>query len=261
MTPDTARFAGAPIPVALHIVSAAPYCLLGAFQFSAGFRRRWPAWHRGAGRVVAGLGIVSALSGVWMAARYEESHAAMQGPLLLGVRVIVGLAMAAAIVLAVVAVLRRDFLVHELWMVRAYAMGQGAGLDGETLEHADVRATRVAGRNGADQGPQGTQHDARDLPEQCSGVTAMDRDPEHELPGSTRLGLVGHRTPPAPRSLARFHGETRTPSGPCAHARLGPSQGRAAESCGARDQRRWIWPTALGITASRKRSINRCTAR
>ena len=253
VTPDTARFAAAPIPVALHIVSATPYCLLGAFQFSAGLRRRWPAWHRRAGRVLAGLGIVSALSGVWMAARYEIPSA-MQGPLLLGVRVTVGLAMAAAIVLAVVAILRRDFDVHEAWMIRAYAMGQGAGtqvvvlgpglllfgdvqgltrdllmtlawvlnlvvaeriirhhrpaasaggdrrsptlrrpvprggqlqqrassraprasvfqdlqelgLDGEALEHADVRATRVSGGNGADEGPHGTQHDARGLPE------------------------------------------------------------------------------------------------
>lgn len=125
-TADEARFAAAPVPIALHVVSATPYCLLGAFQFSAAVRRRWPAWHRRAGRVLGVLGLVSALSGTWMAARYEIP-AAMQGPLLLGVRLLVGAAMAAAIVLAVVAIRRRDVAGHEAWMIRAYALGQGAG--------------------------------------------------------------------------------------------------------------------------------------
>lgn len=126
VTPGDARFAASPFPVALHVASATPYCLLGAFQFSSHFRRRWPIWHRRAGRVLAVLGILAALSGVWMAARYEIP-VSLQGPLLLGVRVAVGSAMAAAIVLAVVAILRRDVPGHEAWMIRAYALGQGAG--------------------------------------------------------------------------------------------------------------------------------------
>jgi hypothetical protein len=126
VTPESARFAASPLPVALHIASATPYCLLGAFQFSAGFRRRWPVWHRRAGRVLAGFGIVAALSGIWMTARYDIP-ASMQGPLLLGARVMVGMAMTTAIVLAVLAILRRDVANHQAWMIRAYALGQGAG--------------------------------------------------------------------------------------------------------------------------------------
>jgi uncharacterized membrane protein len=126
VTPETARFAASPWPVTFHIASATPYCLLGAFQFSAGFRRRWPAWHRRAGRVLAASGLLAALSGVWMAVSYDIP-AAMQGPLLLGVRIAVGLSMAAAIVLGVGAILRRDVAAHERWMIRAYALGQGAG--------------------------------------------------------------------------------------------------------------------------------------
>lgn len=125
-TTDDARFAACPFPFALHIVSASPYCLLGAFQFSAGIRRRWPAWHRRAGRVHAVLGIVAALSGMWMAARYDIP-ASLQGALLFGVRMAVGAAMAASIAVAVVAIVRRDVPGHEAWMVRAYALGQGAG--------------------------------------------------------------------------------------------------------------------------------------
>jgi hypothetical protein len=124
--PDGARFAASPFPIALHIASATLYCLLGAFQFSAGFRRRWPVWHRRAGRALAALGMVAALSGMWMAARYEIP-ASLQGPLLFGIRMAVGAAMAASIVIAVVAIVRRDVAGHEAWMVRAYALGQGAG--------------------------------------------------------------------------------------------------------------------------------------
>ena len=126
VTPDSARFAASPLPIALHIASTTLYSLLGAFQFSAGFRRRWPVWHRRAGRVLAVFGILAALSGMWMAARYEIP-ASLQGPLLLGVRMAVGSAMAASIVIAVVAILRRDVARHEAWMIRAYALGQGAG--------------------------------------------------------------------------------------------------------------------------------------
>jgi hypothetical protein len=126
VTPGTARFAASPFPIALHVGSATVYCLLGAFQFSGGLRRRWPAWHRRAGRLLAPLGVLAALSGMWMAARYEIP-ASLQGPLLLGVRMAVGSAMAASIAVALVAILRRDVAGHEAWMIRAYALGQGAG--------------------------------------------------------------------------------------------------------------------------------------
>lgn len=126
VTPDAARFAASPLPIALHVASATPYCLLGAFQFSSGLRRRWPAWHRRAGRVLGALGLLAALSGIWMAA-CSDIPTSMQGPLLLGVRLAVGAAMAASIVLGVVAIRRRDVPAHEAWMIRAYALGQGAG--------------------------------------------------------------------------------------------------------------------------------------
>ena len=51
ITPENARFFAAPVPVVLHILSVSVYCVLGAFQFSPGIRRRRPGWHRGAGRL------------------------------------------------------------------------------------------------------------------------------------------------------------------------------------------------------------------
>src|SRR4051812_32412628 len=54
ITPENARFFASPIPVLLHVVSVTIYAILGAFQFSPGFRRRRPDWHRAAGRILVG---------------------------------------------------------------------------------------------------------------------------------------------------------------------------------------------------------------
>ncbi len=107
-----------------HIVSVTVYVLLGAFQFHRGLRRRRPRWHRIAGRVTAPAGLVAALSGIWLALTVVGPHD--NGPMI-GLRVVVGLAMATALVLGVRTVLRRDLRAHRAWMVRAYAIGQGAG--------------------------------------------------------------------------------------------------------------------------------------
>lgn len=124
--PDDVRFVASPGPIAVHVVAATLYAVLGALQFSASLRRRAPRWHRLAGRVLVIAGLAAALSGVWMALGYAIP-ASMQGPLLQGVRVVVGLSMAAALVIGTRAILRREVALHEAWMMRAYALAQGAG--------------------------------------------------------------------------------------------------------------------------------------
>ena len=126
ITPENARFMAMPAPVVLHIVSATLFCLLGAFQFDSAIRRRSPGLHRAAGRVLVPCGILAALTGLWMTAVYAIP-AELQGPLLYGVRIVVGVSMALAIVASIRAVLRRRIAQHRAWMVRAYALGQGAG--------------------------------------------------------------------------------------------------------------------------------------
>jgi len=125
LTPDNARFFGAPLPVVLHIVSVTIFSLLGAFQFAPGFRRKWPDWHRTAGGVLVAAGLVAALSGLWMAMFYKVVPA--DSALLHGFRLFFGSAMAVSIVLGVLAIRRRDLAAHQAWMRRAYAIGMGAG--------------------------------------------------------------------------------------------------------------------------------------
>ncbi len=124
-TPDNARFFAAPIPVVLHIVSVTLYSLLGAFQFAPGFRRRRPTLHRAAGCVLVVVGLIAALSGLWMAVFYAIVPA--DSPLLHAFRLFFGSAMALSIVLGALAIRRRDVAQHQTWMRRAYAIGLGAG--------------------------------------------------------------------------------------------------------------------------------------
>jgi uncharacterized membrane protein YozB (DUF420 family) len=126
VTPDNLRFVTMPVPVVLHVIGATVFCVLGALQFDSAIRRRSPSLHRTCGRLAASCGIVAGLTGLWMTVAYPIP-AALQGNLLLAVRVVVGLAMTLAIVVAVRAVLRGRINRHRAWMVRAYALGQGAG--------------------------------------------------------------------------------------------------------------------------------------
>jgi uncharacterized membrane protein len=125
VTPDNIRFFASPIPVLVHIVSVTIYGILGAFQFSPGVRQRWRAWHRRAGRVLVGAGLLAALSGLWMAMFYAIVPA--DSALLHAFRLLFGTAMAVSIVLGFLAIRRGNVGVHQDWMRRAYAIGMGAG--------------------------------------------------------------------------------------------------------------------------------------
>ena len=124
---ENARFVEAPLAVFVHILSASLFCIVGALQFSSRLRQRSPTWHTVSGRIAVAVGICTALSGLWMTVNYRIPPE-LQGGLLYGVRVFVGLAMVLAIFRAVSAVTGGDIATHRAWMIRAYALGQGAGM-------------------------------------------------------------------------------------------------------------------------------------
>jgi len=124
--PENPRIQSAPIPVEFHLISSIPFCILGAFQFLPGIRRNYPKWHRLAGRFLVCAGMVSALSGLWMT-HYYSFPDSLQGNLLYFVRIIVGFSMTMCILLGLSSVLKKRIAQHQAWMVRAYALGQGAG--------------------------------------------------------------------------------------------------------------------------------------
>lgn len=124
LLPTNPRINASPTPVIIHVAAVTLFALLGAFQFSAGIRRRRPRWHRRSGRLLVLAGLVVAGSGLWMTLFYADAPG---GTLLWAVRLLVGSAMAASIVLAFAAIRRRDTPTHRAWMIRAYALAAGAG--------------------------------------------------------------------------------------------------------------------------------------
>jgi uncharacterized membrane protein len=125
VTPDNARFFDAPMPVILHIVPAIVYSIVGAFQFSPGFRRNNRRWHRIAGRVLLPCAMLVAISGLWMTLTYPWP--AGDGVAVYLERLVFGTAMLVSVVMGVDAIRRRRYAEHGDWMVRAYAIGMGAG--------------------------------------------------------------------------------------------------------------------------------------
>ena len=125
VTQANAHFAAHPLPVIAHIIAATLFCLLGAFQFSPGLRRRNLRWHRLSGRVVLPAGLIAALSGLWMALFYDIVP--QDNALLHALRLTFGAAMLVSLTLGLVAILRRDVPRHRIWMMRGYAIGLGAG--------------------------------------------------------------------------------------------------------------------------------------
>jgi uncharacterized membrane protein YozB (DUF420 family) len=138
--PANPRFAPMPLPVVLHIVSATVFSILGPLQFAAGFRRRWPTWHRVAGRLLVGCGLLVASTGLWMTLFYAPPDGT--GALLFVSRIVFGSAMVVSIVVGLAAILRRDIQGHRAWMVRGYAIGLGAATQMLLLMVAEI----VAGR-------------------------------------------------------------------------------------------------------------------
>jgi uncharacterized membrane protein len=124
LLPTNPRIDASPVPLVLHVVAAAVYAVVGAFQFPARLRRGHRAWHRRAGRVLVGAGLVVAGSGLWMTLFYPGAPG---GDLLWTARLVAGAAIATSIVLGFTAIRRRDIASHRAWMIRAYALTVAAG--------------------------------------------------------------------------------------------------------------------------------------
>jgi uncharacterized membrane protein len=125
ITTNNARFFADPIPVVAHIISVTLYSMLGAIQFVPSLRNKKIGWHRNAGRLLVPSGLVAALSGLWMTQFYPWPE--FDGIGLYGLRLIFGSAMLLSLILGYAAARQKDFKGHSAWMIRAYAIGLGAG--------------------------------------------------------------------------------------------------------------------------------------
>ncbi len=126
LMPGNSRVQDAPVPVVIHLLGSIPYCVLGILQFLPSIRSAYPKWHRRSGCLLIGAGLLAAFSGLWMT-HFYPLPVELQGPLLYWVRMVVGVGMIASIVLGLLAIRQKRIASHHTWMIRAYALGQGAG--------------------------------------------------------------------------------------------------------------------------------------
>jgi len=120
---EDARFFEHPLPVTMHVLAVIPYALLGALQFAPALRRH--GWHRAVGMSLVPLGLIAALTGLWMTQFYPWPEG--DGEAVYVMRLAVGVAMTFSIVRGVVSLSRGEYAEHGAWMLRGYALGMGAG--------------------------------------------------------------------------------------------------------------------------------------
>lgn len=125
VTAANAPFVAMPLPAVLHLLSVIPFSLLGALQFAPAFRERHRGWHRAAGRALLVCGLIGALTALWLTLVYPWPVG--DGEVLYVERLVFGTAMLVSLLMAIDAIRRRRFAAHGEWMIRAYAIGMGAG--------------------------------------------------------------------------------------------------------------------------------------
>ena len=111
------------LPLLIHAVSAAMFYLLAAVQILPRVRKRYPRWHRLAGRVAILAGLAGAASAIWLTLVHPDAR----GPVLYYGRIVFGPWWAMFLVMGLLAIRRRDFARHRDWMIRAFAVAMPAG--------------------------------------------------------------------------------------------------------------------------------------
>lgn len=97
----------------------------GPLQLAPGFRQRHPRLHRTLDRLLIPASLIVAVTGLWMA--HFHPWPTGDGMLVYVERLAAGTGMLWSILKGTDAVRRRAFVVHGEWMLRAFAIGLGAG--------------------------------------------------------------------------------------------------------------------------------------
>lgn len=106
---------------AAHVLIAALVTLLGLMQLVPAIRRRTPALHRWSGRVFLSMAVLAAISGVWLTlARGTYLSVVSAAAILLDAVLILAFA-----ALAWRAALKRRFVAHRVWALRAFMVVSG----------------------------------------------------------------------------------------------------------------------------------------
>lgn len=119
---DSQRLTAVPVRHFLHVLGGATFGILGPLQFGRVLMRRYGRLHRVMGRVFMAAGAMISLSSLGLLWRFPDTYSVAMS---CG-RLLFGIALGVALVLAMLAIRRRDIARHRDWMIRAYALGMGA---------------------------------------------------------------------------------------------------------------------------------------
>ncbi|WP_108126359.1 DUF2306 domain-containing protein [Saccharospirillum mangrovi] len=119
--------AGSPLAVALvlHVTAVICFGWLAPLQLSPLSRAHQARWHWRLGMSVWFSGVVAAFSGLMLSQFYP--HGPYDGAALLMLRWLAGSWMLWSLMLGLTRIRQRRFSQHSAWMIRAYAVGMGAG--------------------------------------------------------------------------------------------------------------------------------------
>lgn len=123
---DSARLAVAPIAWFAHVLAGVAFGITGPVQFVRALRHRFGRLHRVTGRIFVVAGAALGLSGLSLLMQVTS----VATPVADIARGVFGLALLAALALAMAAIRERDIPRHRAWMIRSYAVGMGLGVVG-----------------------------------------------------------------------------------------------------------------------------------
>ena len=113
------HYFASPIPIVFHIIAGTIWNLFGPLQFVPKIRRKWPKFHRYSGRFLVLSGFIVGITGLWM----NHFFPAYGGPAKYISIVVHSIGIMVSLSIALQAIFKRDIKRHELWMMRAVAIG------------------------------------------------------------------------------------------------------------------------------------------
>lgn len=119
---DSLRLTAAPVWHFMHVLGGATFGILGPIQFGRVLMRKYGQLHRVMGRVFVAAGAMISLSSLSLLWHFPDAYSVAVN----SGRLLFGIALGAALVMAMLAIRKRDFARHRNWMIRAYAIGMGA---------------------------------------------------------------------------------------------------------------------------------------
>lgn len=119
---DSLRLTAAPVWHFMHVLGGATFGILGPIQFGRVLMRKYGRLHRVMGRVFVAAGAMISLSSLSLLWHFPDAYSVAVN----SGRLLFGIALGAALVMAMLAIRKRDFARHRNWMIRAYAIGMGA---------------------------------------------------------------------------------------------------------------------------------------